>query len=291
MAQDRSQTCGSALTRRQAIFGGALALPVALSAGQAGAAAGRYAWSDGAAAQTLESSFPPPPGFERTREEAPSFVAWLRGLPMKTAGAPVRLYTGADKPRQDVHAGIIDIDVGARDLQQCADAVMRLRAEWLFSTGQTDRIAFNVTEGPRVPFSRWARGERPSPSGRSWKKSASADSSYESFRKFMTYIFTYAGTASLEKELVAVKEGDMRAGDVVIHGGFPGHAVLVADSVENVTTGARRFLLVQSYMPAQDIHVLKNFQNGDGSPWYGEPLGAFVTPEWTFPAHSVRRWP
>jgi hypothetical protein len=40
----------------------------------------------------------------------------------------VLLYNGAPKFRQDVHAAVIDIDVGTRDLQQCADATMRLRA-------------------------------------------------------------------------------------------------------------------------------------------------------------------
>ena len=52
---------------------------------------------------------------------------------MKPANAPVLIYTGAQKWRQDVHAAVIDIDVGRRDLQQCADAIMRLRAEWLFA--------------------------------------------------------------------------------------------------------------------------------------------------------------
>ncbi len=53
-----------------------------------------------------------------------------------------------------------------------------------------------------------------------------------------------------------------------IKGGFPGHAVLVADVAENATTGEKRFLLVQSYMPAQQMHVLKNPAAADGSPWY-----------------------
>jgi hypothetical protein len=84
----------------------------------------------------------------------------------------------------------------------------------------------------------------------------------------------------------------MQIGDVFIKGGFPGHAVLVADMAEDAATGEKRFLLLQSYMPAQDIHVLKNPAAPDGSPWYpASSDGDFVTPEWTFPSGALRRWP
>lgn len=81
-------------------------------------------------------------------------------------------------------------------------------------------------------------------------------------------------------------------GDVFIKGGFPGHAVLVADMVENKTTGEKRFLLLQSYMPAQDMHILKNPKSEDGTPWYTMPVGdQLVTPEWVFLGTALRRWP
>src|SRR5262245_29113468 len=105
-----------------------------------------YHWSRPAPTpDTLASRIAPPPGFERVAVERGSFAAWLRGLPLKAPGAPVLLHTGAPKPRQDVHAAVVDIDVGTRDLQQCADAVMRLRAEWLFAGDRAREIAFNDT--------------------------------------------------------------------------------------------------------------------------------------------------
>jgi hypothetical protein len=176
-------------------------------------------------------------------------------------------------------------------LQQCADAVMRLRAEWLFSADKKTEIGFNFTSGARVPFSRYASGERPDESGKTWRASGKADDSYAAFRKYMDLVFAYAGTASLEKELTPVPVSDIRAGDVFIKGGFPGHAVIVADVVENKQTKAKRFLLIQSYMPAQDMHILKNPANADGAPWYAVPEGELVTPEWTFQPSSLRRWP
>ncbi len=277
-------------TRRFFLAGAAAAFSVVTA--RPATAAGYYSWSDGTGiAGTLETAILPPSGFTRIAATSGSFAAWLRGLPVKPASAPVLLFNGKEKPRQDNHAAVIAIDTGSRDLQQCADAIMRLRAEWLFAMDRFDEIAFNFTEGGRVPFSRWAKGERPNSSGKTWKKSAAADKSYASFRKYMDNVFAYAGTASLEKELVNVSTADLQIGDVFIKGGFPGHAVLVADLAEHAVTKAQRFLLIQSYMPAQEMHVLKNPANGDGSPWYAPHAGELVTPEWTFPEDSLKRWP
>lgn len=256
----------------------------------------RYAWRAEVpgAAERLDRRFAPPDGFVRVPAPEGSFGAWLRGLPLKPAGVPVMLHSEVPKSRQDVHAAVIDIDTGARDLQQCADAVMRLRAEWQFARGDILRIAFNDTGGGRpMHFSRWTAGERPRAKGNAlvWAKRAPADATYASFRRYMDTVFSWAGTHSLERELMAVRDGRVEIGDVIIKGGFPGHAVLVADVAEHPATGERRFLLIQSYMPAQDMHVLLGRNTPDGSPWYridaGQPL---ATPEWTFPPGSLKRW-
>lgn len=255
-----------------------------------------YGWRGGVSthvtADTLAGRFAPPAGFLRVAVPAGSFGDWLRGLPMKPAGSAVHLYNGQRKFRQDVHAGIIDIDVGSRDLQQCADAVMRLRAEWLFGTGRAHEIAFNYTGGGRVDFSRWSKGLRPDQTGKRWSKRGTADASHASLRRYMDSVFSYAGTYSLARELVTVTTGDVQIGDVFIVGGFPGHAVLVSDVAIHPGTGERRFLLVQSYMPAQEMHVLKNPAAADGSPWYRAGFDwPLATPEWSFPFGSHKKWP
>ena len=54
--------------------------------------------------------------------------------------------------------------------------------------------------------------------------------------------------------------------------------------------GRRAVLLAQSYMPAQDIHVLRKPEAPD-NPWYIiEGDGPLATPEWDFPAGSLRRF-
>ena len=273
---------------------GAIILAAVLSST---AVAQPYAWKPqaGDSIERLTQRFAPPAGFVRVPAPEGSFGAWLRGLPLKPAGSPVLLHTGALKGRQDAHAAVVDIDTGTRDLQQCADAVMRLYAEWQFGRGAMRDIAFNDTgEGRPMPFSRWAAGERPRAAGRAlvWTKRAAPDASYASFRRYMDTVFAWAGTHSLERELMPVADGRVEIGDVIIKGGFPGHAVLVADVAENPATGARRFLLIQSYMPAQDMHVLAGSSTPDGSPWYAlEAEKPIITPEWTFAPGSLKRWP
>ena len=242
--------------------------------------------------ETLSQRFAPPAGFRRIELKPDTFGVWLRRLPMKPAQSRVMLHTGSPKWRQDVHAGVIDIDTGKRDLQQCADAAMRLRAEWLWEAGRKDEIGFNYTGGGRVSFSRWARGERPSEDGKRWTRRGKADGSYASFRRYMIQVFAYAGTYSLSKELKPVAKDDLTAGDIFIVGGFPGHAVLVVDVALNPDTGEKVFLLAQSFMPAQDMHVLVNPADKGLSPWYRASFGwPLQTPEWSFPEGSLKRWP
>jgi len=48
-----------------------------------------------------------------------------------------------------------------KDLQQCADAIMRLRAEYFFNQDNIDSICFKAMDGTGLSFAKWMRGERP----------------------------------------------------------------------------------------------------------------------------------
>jgi hypothetical protein len=77
---------------------------------------------------------------------------------------------------------------------------------------------------------------------------------------------------------------------VLITGGSPGHAMLVTDMASDAA-GHKIYLLAQSYMPAQDIHIVKNPMNDGLSPWYRADEPLIITPEWTFHSFQLRRWP
>lgn len=276
----------------------AIVLSAGFRAGLAGAEGHRaavtpYPWLKSRSHHSLESRIQPPPGFQRIRVLKGTFGAWLRGLPVRAGRQIVWLCNGKPKGNQDAHHAVLEIDVGKRDLQQCADAIIRLRAEFLRSRGCEDSIAFHFTSGDSASWPRWRAGERPRVRGNrvTWARTARPDASYANFRKYLIVVFTYAGTLSLAKELKPVKDRSaVKMGDVFIRGGSPGHAVLVVDVATN-PAGERVFLLAQSYMPAQDIHVLKNPQS-QGSPWYpAKQSGVLITPEWNFRYQDLRRFP
>src|SRR5262245_3007875 len=99
-----------------------------------------YGFVSGPEREPLDRRIAPPRGATRIALEPGSFGDWLRHLPLLPAGAAVHLYDGRAKARQDVHAAVVDLDVGTRDLQQCADAAMRLRVEYLWSAGRARDI-------------------------------------------------------------------------------------------------------------------------------------------------------
>ena len=241
---------------------------------------------------TINQRILTPEGYTRFTSPADSFGEFLQNLPLKAHGSKVLYYNGKQKQR-DVYEAVIDLDVGDKDLQQCADAVMRLRAEYLYSQQLFDTIHFNFTNGFQANYSKWKEGWRIKVSGNNadWSKDASYSDDYETFRNYLDMVFIYAGTLSLSQEMKEIPIEDMRIGDVFIQGGSPGHCVIVVDMAESKENGSRLFMLAQGYMPAQDIHILKNSLDNNISPWY--PLdfeGSLHTPEWIFEKEDLKRF-
>lgn len=247
---------------------------------------------------TVAQRFTPPAGFDRVGAISGSFAAYLRDIRLKPTGEPVHLYNGELKRTQNVHAAVVDLSVGKRDLQQCADAVMRLHAEHLYSSGSQDEIAFDFTNGFKAEWKRWRQGERIRVSGNTctWTSGEKPDASHDQLLRYLETVFTYAGSLSLQHELdrstpVDLSATDLRAGDVFIRGGSPGHAMIVMD-VARHRNGHTAFLLAQSYMPAQEIHLVKNVRHPEMGAWFiRDGDDRLYTPEWTFDWGDRRRWP
>ena len=220
---------------------------------------------------------PVPKAYKRITIVPGSFGEYLRNLELKTENNKVYLHTGELKINQTAQFAVIKIDVGTRNLQQCADAVMRLRAEYLYVQKQFSDIHFNFLSDGKPRY---------------YKDYAKGDLSHKKFRKYMDYIFSYANTASLKNELTKVNLiNDLQIGDVFIQKGSPyGHAITVMDMAKN-ESGEIIFMLSQSYMPAQDIHILKNPSDENLSPWYKiNSNGVLITPEWLFKYEDLMRF-
>lgn len=254
-----------------------------------------YPWiNDFDESNTLINRIPTPHGFERVPASDGSFAQWLRNIPLKAGNPLVRLFNGQQKTYQAGHHAIVDIDIGTQNLQQCADAIIRLYAEYLYGRQELEKIVFLLTNGDTASLQRWNLGYRPHVADDviTWQKEANPDSSYSAFRHYLDFVFTYAGTYSLSQQLGIVGDiQEIAIGDVFIEGGFPGHAVLVVDIAVNKEIEEKVFLLCQSYMPAQDMHILKNLNNPDVNPWYTlDSSDTLYTPEWTFLKCNLKRF-
>ena len=246
----------------------ALLAGAGLLGGGAAQAAPAYAWLDSRAVRTVADSVAVPAGFVRVAAAPGSFAEWLRDLPLKPADRGVILHDGRPVADHGTVAAVVDIDVGRSDLQQCADAVMRLRAEYLFSRRLTGLIGFELYSGERYRFAAFAEGVTPVLSGQriAWQSGPPRDSSHASLRRWLDTVYAFASTRSLAHELRPVEDPAAAAiGDVFIHPGSPGHAVIIVDLAVDPATGRKLALLAQSSTPARDVHLLRNTLE----PWLG----------------------
>ncbi|WP_299113313.1 DUF4846 domain-containing protein [uncultured Winogradskyella sp.] len=226
-----------------------------------------------------------PEGFTRVPYDSSSFQHYIRHQNLKKFGTKVINYDGEPYFYQLGHVGVLDVDVPSNGLQQCADALIRLRSEYLWKTNQKGKIGFKFTSGHYCSWQKYAEGYRPKINGNkvTFHKTAQSDNSKANFYKYLNLIYTYSGTMSLNNELKEIKSiKDLKIGDMLIVGGFPGHVIMIADITQN-ENDERMFLLIQGNTPAQSIHLLKNLDDSAISPWYKLQLNSEISvPGFTF---------
>lgn len=240
---------------------------------------------------TLETRFQLPKDYSRLSYTKDSFGEFVRNYPLCEDGSEVLLYNGSKKGNQNAHIAIFDMDLVDDDLQQCADSVIRMYAEYFYEKKQYDLMQFHFVNGFSCDFSKWSQGMRVKVDGNSttWYQGAASDDSKKAFESYLRIVFSYASTLSLEQESKSIKLKNIEIGDIFIHGGSPGHVVMVVDVCENAQN-ERAFLLAQGYMPAQQFHILQNPQHTD-NPWYyiNELSDTLSTPEYSFSMDELKR--
>ena len=240
---------------------------------------------------SLEDRFPAPPGFQRAPAELGSYASWLRRLPLRTDRTVVHAYDGTPLDRPSV--ALLLLDVGRRDLMQCADSIIRLHAEYLWSQGRADEASYSFTSGDRSHWKDWRAGEQFVVRGNKVIRGQGRvrPDNHRTFRRWLDLIFTYAGTASLAREGQKLKSSaPTAAGDFFVDPGFPGHAVIVLDIVSN-ESGRRLALLAQGFMPAEDVHIL-GADSAELHHWFELPQDTddrLSTPSWEPFDRSMRR--
>lgn len=243
------------------------------------------------AGDMIESRFYVPKGFARIKVEAGSFADFIRHYPLKEYGSPILLFDGKKKVDQSNYEAVFDMALGKRDLQQCADSVMRIYAEYFYQTDQKDKIAFHFVDGFLCDYKHWREGYRVvfSESGTTWQKQTGLLDDEVTFEKYLNMVFAYSSTLSMGEESEKIELTDLQIGDIFIKGGSPGHVVMVADLCED-PNGDKAFLLAQGFMPAQEFHILKN-PSSSNSCWYkiSEIGDELITPEYRFMINDLRR--
>jgi hypothetical protein len=214
------------------------------------------------------AKIPLPMGYKRTAVDEVTFGYWLRQLPLRKDNV-LRLYDGSAKTNQTLHYAILDVPYKRDALQQCADAIMRLRAEYIYENKRQANIAFLHQRGEYFTIS--------------------SNCSRGALEQYLHKVFSWCGTYNLQAQLKPVSIKNIAPGDVFIRAGGPGHAMLVADVAEN-SKGEKIFLLLQSFIPAQEIHLVINPLRAEWGPWYSAADSLITTPGWQFTSKNLRRW-
>ena len=182
---------------------------------------------------------PCPVGYTRICTDDP-FAGFLRDLPLKKRGTPVRLYNGDIARFQSLSAGVIDWSV-LSNAEQCADVTMRIRAEYLWHSGQYDKICFKSCGGNNQAYT--------------------GGGSRDKFESYLKNVYGHSNTASVYNETEVRDLSDVRPGDVLVYPsrqkGRYGHAILIAD-VAKSRSGKIAILCVEGNTPAREAHVVRN---------------------------------
>jgi len=242
----------------------------------------------------LEARFPVPAGYRRVQVADGSFAAWLRGLPVTRGEAMVKSYDG--RALQAPAAAVVPLDLGAGDVQQCADSILRLHAEYQWQRGAADGLSIHFTSGDPSTWKAWREGERFEIAGSRVNRvhKGPVANTHREFRKWLQHSFLYAGTRSLRHDAQPVPVADpLQPGDLFVSPGSPGHAVVILDVAQAVGKPPVA-LLGQGYMPAQDFHVLQDKGPHVVDGWFVLPAadGELRNPSWSpFSRSSALRFP
>lgn len=242
------------------------------------------------AGASLSTRIMTPTGYTRTPSEEGSLTEFLRNYALKDDGSKVLLYDGTEKEKQTSHMAVFALPLEAKNLQQYADSVMRVYAEYYLKQKQYEKIIFGYSDGFKAEYSKWIEGNRiaVTDSGSKWVKRAEYDESYESFQEYMRMVFAYAGIWTMKDESTSVEVAQAQVGDVFFDTSDGGKVVMIVDICEN-EDGKKAYLLASGGKPAQEFVLLANPLHAD-DPWYYEEEigGAVETPEFTFKEGSLR---
>ena len=259
------------------------------------------------AGMTIRERFIPPDGYTRVETEPGSYGEYLQNFELKPYGESAYKYDGEIN---DASNTIAVFNQNVTRWQQCADSVMRLHAEYLYEKGLYDQIYYDFTTGFRCDFTNWSQGKRVKVTGSNctWVDKADPSTSHDTLDAYLDFVYQYANTESLQKQLTEVAPDDVQIGDTFVITSYQmdaelGHAVFVADMAQN-EAGDKLYLIFEGTTPATQINLAKSNDTTYGY-WlplkedgtleitktvWDEETQTYKDKTWTCPGQYIRRF-
>lgn len=196
----------------------------------------------------------PPEGFARITGSDSLFSSFIRNLPLTKQDSTLRYYDGTPNDSlQPYNYRLLELPL-LDENEQCADACMRLRAEYLYANRRFFHINFTDTRQKRLQYL--------------------YGYSRNAFNQYLKEVYSWANTESMKRSMPIRALKDIQPGDVFVYdkesrsSSRYGHAVFVADVAVNPISGQKAILLLQGTTPASDIHIISNLADPSISPWF-----------------------
>ena len=251
---------------------------------------------------TIKNNVNIPPGWERVVNS--SYHNWL--INQEVIDTEVKTYNGKTIYGLNWKYKIkFTYDIGKKDLHQCADAAIYLNARYKYDNELYDQIQYTFTNGQTYSYQQYLTGWKPKVRNDNTVKiiytGLNSKPSVKNFKKYLEYIWMYAGTYSLVHfDTNPISLNDIDVGDMFIQATRPdadgmigpGHAMTIIDMIQNIETGERKYMLAQSFMPAQEQHILINQRaSGMFELWYSFNETQLIhTPFWVFHPRDLKRF-
>lgn len=255
---------------------------------------GDYAWLSSAKRADyvpLADYLAAPAGRHRVEVAENGFADWLRHLPIAPVGTPVTAAGGKIVMEGDDSrlAAVIALQPGNRRLLSGGNMLIRLRAEYAWSSGEHDRIAFHLTSGHCVDWHSWSEGVRPRVDGRSveFKATRHRDDSRPNFCAYLETLFNYTSHQSLFDDTRPPTDATVAPGDILLKSDRKCEPLIVLDVAIDADGGVC-VLLGRCGIPAQTFHVIRG---ADGSPWFTlTQSGSIEFDGGSYEYKHLRRW-
>jgi len=176
-----------------------------------------------------------PQGYELDTFPKGSFSHFVQNLKLKNTNTILKYNGKKVHPKSYNVLGVLNLSIlFSEDLEQCADFAMRIWAEYYRYNNNLSNLFLYYYNGKKRRY----------------------NPQEQNLNKFLRKVFVSANSYSLKVGCKAVKESDLKPGDLIVQNidGGIGHVSVVMNSCHK-SGKSKLFLIGYSYMPAQEFHI------------------------------------